>query len=225
MATLTQFRAEMAAVLGLDNAVAGDQTYMDAFINEAVADVMVKTHCKVLPFEMSTTAGEGDYTLSTEVLAFIELSITSSSSDYALERVAPAEILRLRRNSESTSSPSLSYAVSGANMLMLYPTPDAVDTITGIYVPRPATLAAGGDTPSSIPSEWHRLVSYYALFRGADMDDDASSEMGERYRALYENGIREMRRAVYQHGGARMAPIRVNPRRHQLVPHDPSVSW
>jgi len=222
MATLTQFRAELAAVLGLDNNASGDQTYMDSFINEGVADVLLKTHCKAAPFTMALTAGQNNYTLSTDVLAIIELNVTSSS-DFTLERMTPAEILRLRRNSNA-NSPSLSYAVSGADLLMLYPTPSSADTLTGIYVPRPATLASGSDTPSEIPAEWHKLVSFYALYRAADMDDDASSEMGERYRMLYDTGVREMRGAVYKHGG-KMAPIRLKARRRQFVPHDPSADY
>jgi hypothetical protein len=215
-------RAELGAILGLDNTVAGDQTYMDSFLNEGVGDVVVKTHCKVLPFTMATTANQGDYTLTTTVLALIELNITSGSDDFPLERMTASEILRLRRNAD-TGSPSGAYALAGANLLMLYPVPAGVDTITGLYVPRPTTLSSAGDTPSEIPAEWHRLVVYHALFRAADMDDDASSEMGERYRALYDQGIRDMRRAVYQHGGTRMAPIRLRSRRRALVPHNPSA--
>ncbi len=224
MATLQQLRAELGAVLGLDNTVAGDQTYMDYFINEAVADVLVKTHCKVCSFTMTLTADEGDYTMPSEVLALIELRATSNSDNFALDRMTAAEILRLRQNTNS-DSPSRAYAVAGANLLMLYPVPEGADTITGLYVPRPAALSGAADTPSEIPAEWHRLVSYHALFRAADMDDDASSEMGERYRALYDQGIRDMRKAVYQHGGTRMAPIRLRSRRRLLVPHDPSADW
>ena len=222
MATLTQFRAELAAVLGLDNTASGDQTFMDQYINEGVSDVMLKVRFRVRPFEMALTADEGDYTLTTDILAIIDLIVTSQSSDYSLARVTPSDILDMRRNAAG-SSPARYYAVAGSDLLMVYPTPDAADTLTGLYVPRPATLTAGADTPSEIPAEWHKLVSLYALYRCADMDDDSSSDMGERYRALYENGIREARKATYTHGGIRMPAVRRRVRRG-MVESDPSVS-
>lgn len=222
MATLTQFRSELAAVLGLTETTAGDQTMMDFYVNEGVSDVLLRTHCKVLPFEMSTTAGEGDYTLPAGILVVIELEISTSSAQYVLDRMTPAEVLRLRRNNDGSDT-SRAYATSGANLLMLYPIPSGVDTITGLYVPRPTTLSGASDTPSEIPAEWHKAVSFYALARAADMDDDSTSEQGERYRGLYEQAIARMRYDIYVHGGTRMAPARLNPRRRYLVPHDPST--
>jgi hypothetical protein len=57
------------------------------------------------------------------------------------------------------------------------------------------------------------------------MDDDASSEQGERYRALYEMGIREMRKQVYRHGGSNLPRARVNFRRRRLLAHDNSTDY
>lgn len=221
MSTLTNFRTELASVLGLDNATTGDQPLMDVYLNEGVLDCLVKTHCKVSPLTMTLTSGEKNYTLPSQILVIIDLFTSSQGSDYHFERMTPQEILAMRRNA-SGSSPARYYATSGANLLMVYPTPTAADTLTGIYVPRPATLSAGADTPSEIPAEWHKLVSFYALWRMADADDDASSEMGERYRALYEVGVREARTAVLKHGGTRLAPARIRDRRR--VPVNPSTS-
>ena len=221
MATLDDFRTELEGVLGLDNSLTGDQPLMDLWINEGVVDVLMKTKATVLPFEMTLTANEGDYTLDTDILIIIDLFVTNQSSDYTLSRITPSELLDMRRN-VGASSPSRYYATSGANLLMLYPTPTAADTISGIYVPRPATLTDDTDEPTEIPAEWHKLVSFYALFRAADMDDDASSQMGERYRALYAEGVNQARASFYKHGGTRMAPARLRPNR-RTFPANPSV--
>lgn len=226
MSNLTNFRSEVAGVLGLDNSTSGDQTLMDVWINEGVADVLVRTHCKVSPFTMTLTSGEDDYTLSTSVLAILDLFVDSvSGDDMAISRVSPSEILLLRLNASAatSTSPVTRYAVAGSNLLMVYPTPSAADVLTGLYVPRPTTLSSGSDTPSEIPAEFHKLVSFYALWRGADMDDDQSSEQGEKYRALYEAGCAQLRQANSRKGGSRIAPGRVNMRRRRaMVPHSNS---
>ena len=225
MSSLTNFRTEVAAILGLDNSASGDQPLMDIWINEGVADVLVKTRCKVSPFTMALTAGTADYTLSTSVLAIVDLYVAATNGDNFLpERVSPSEILRMRL-AASSDSPALSYAVAGSNLLMVYPTPSAADVLTGSYVPRPTTLSSGSDTPSEIPTEWHKLVVFYTCWRGADADDDTTSEQGERYRGLYEQGIRELRNAVAKKGGFRLAPAQVNPRRRRRVPHFNSADW
>jgi len=222
LATLATFRTEVTAILGLDNTVAGDQTLVDSWLNEGVESVVLRTRCKVLPATITLTAGTSNYTLPTAILAILDIYVTSGSSDYGLERASPSEILLRRRNSTNDSPPRL-YAIDGANMLMVYPTPSAADTLHVTYTPRPATLASGSDTPSEIPSEWHKLVTFYALSRAADFDDDASSQMGERYRGLFEQGLAEMRRTLTVKGGRRLAPARVNPRKSRYPAH-PSTS-
>ena len=219
MASLTALRLEVTAVLGLSD---DDEQLVDSFINEGVADIVVRTQCSVSPITMTTTANIGDYDLSVAILAIVDMYISNDSGDFPFERITPSELLRLRLNASNTSSPARVYALSGANLLMIYPTPTEVETITGVYVPRPNTLSSGSDECSEIPPEYHKLITFYALARAADMDDDYTSEQGERYRALYEQGLREFRRSIYRHGGSRLAPARVNPRRRRMYAHDNS---
>lgn len=227
MSTLAQLRTEVSSILGLDNtASSAEQSLMDSWINEGVANVLVETHCKVLPFTMTLTAGEDDYTLSTDILALIDLFVDAASGDdFPVQRVTSSELLRMRMNASTAISPVMRYATSGSNLLMVYPTPSAADVLVGIYVPRPTTLSSASDTPSEVPAEYHRLIVQYACWRGADMDDDSSSEQGERYRGLYELGCGELRQAVKGKGGSRLAPARHNPRRRQLIPHNNSTDY
>ena len=226
MATLTDFRAEVAAVLGLDNTVSpGDQGFIDGWVNEGVADVVMRSKCRQRPATMTLTANTKDYTLPTGVISILNAYITSGGNDYALQQVSAQELDDMRRRGTTANSPVRFYALGGADLLRLYPTPTAADTVNLTYVPRPTTLSAGANTPSEIPTEWHRLVTYFALWRGADFDDDSTSEQGERYRKMYEDGLKLFRGQLATKGNARLPVARLSRRRRALVPHDPSADW
>lgn len=166
-------------------------------------------------------AGTSDYTLDTGILEILDCYTTSNSQNYPLQRVTLSEIIRMRQASPSSSSPIRYYAVQGGNLFAAYPTPTASGTVTVYYVPRPATLSSGSDTPSEIPTEFHKLVEWYALAEAADFDDDGSSGVGQGYLARYEKGIREARKALTLKGGTRLAP-NIPGRRRRLVKSVPS---
>lgn len=221
--TLADYRSEVSATIGLDNTASSEeQGLIDGWVNEGVLDILTRTSCKVLPSDVSLTAGENDYELDANILSIVGAFVTTDGTDYWFERTTPAQIIDFRRNATSTSSPARWYAVAGANLLMVYPTPDSADTLTLYYVPAPAELATGTDEPSEIPAEWHRLVTLYALWRAADYDEDTSSAQGERYRQTYEQEMAKMRRAVSKKGGHRLAPTIIPPRQKRWVSPDPS---
>lgn len=222
MATLSTFRTEIASVLGLDTSNAAELALIDSFVNEACTDILYRTSCKAVSGTISVSAGTTDYTLDTAVLSIFDMTMTSDSQDYRMERVPMAEILRLRVAQAAQTSPARLYATAGSNLLLIYPTPSVSGTITYYYVPRPATLSATADTPSEIPSEWHWLVVQRSLWRGADYDDDSSSQMGQNYLQMYERGIAEMRRSVSRKGGHRMAAVLPGRRKRLLLAHDNS---
>ncbi len=222
---LSEFRTEISSIIGLDNtASSAEQLLIDQWVNEAVVDILSRTSCKVLPGSFTLTAGSDDYTLPTAILSMIDAFTTSSSSDYELRHVTPQDITRMRRNA-SNSSPARYFAVAGSNLLMVYPTPTLSDTVTLYYVPRPTALAASSDTPSEIPSEWHRVVTLYGLWRAADYDNQDMRTV-DRYKREYEAGINMIRRSTTRKGSHRLAPAMTPPRRRQSVSNDPArVVW
>jgi hypothetical protein len=150
--TLAQFRTQIAAKLSLDVDDADELDLIDGWINDGVEYVVGETGCKVAIATMTATANEGDYELDTDILRILWLQSSATGTSSEWEPTSPSEILRLRLNG-SASSPTLRYAVDGANMLMLYPVPASADTITIRYVPRPATLSSdAADTPSRSPA-------------------------------------------------------------------------
>lgn len=224
MTDLAGFRTEVSSVLGLDNTASSDeQSLIDGWVNEAVTVICERSGCNATLGTMTFTANQNNYTLDTDILSIIDGYVTSGTTDYELIRTTPAEIIRWRRNSSPSGPSRYFYAVAGFSTMMVYPTPTSADTVTLLYVARPATLSASSDTPSEIPTEYHWLVTTYAKMRGGDYDEDQSSAQGQRYRQEFEEGLKMFKRALSLKGGHRLAPALVPPRRRRII-HDPSTS-
>lgn len=208
MATLTDFRLRISAKLGLDNTVAGDQGLIDSWVNEGVVEALTRSRINVAAGTMALTANTADYTLPTQILALDELYLApvGQSQLYAMYRKNPLEIIDMRIGSTAGTPPARFYALSGTSLLMVYPTPAAADVLTIYYVPRPATLSAGSDTPSDIPSEWQKVVEYYGCWQAAQYTDNAASQEGQLWRSLYENELSLMKRAALHRGGRKLSP-------------------
>lgn len=220
MSTLTQLRAAISGKLGLDNTVAGDQTFIDAWINEGYTEIIARTKVNVQVATMALTAGSTDYTLPTQILALNDLYITDASNSVLsrMIRVSSEEILNMRIGTQNQGAPPVRwYALNGANLLMVYPAPAAADTLTAYYIPRPTALTAGSDTPSAIPTEWHTTIEYFGLWQGGQYINDGASQNGATYQQLYEAALAKMRKAALHRGGRKLSPAVVG-RQNQRSP-------
>jgi len=193
MSTLATLQSDVAGVLGLDFDAAspanGDGPRLLGWANDAVIDILQRTHCYIALSTMAMTPGTGDYDLDSDILAIEDMYLSSSGSNSRVRRLSTTDLLGLRVDSVN-SSPAQVYAVNGANMLMVYPTPLQADTLTIYYVPRPTPLANPTDDPSvagfgGIPPEFHYGLELYMMWKAAAMFDDESSSNGESYRREY----------------------------------------
>jgi hypothetical protein len=218
MATLEQFRNNISLELGLDNSDgSSEQSLIDARVNEGVTDFLLQTGCKVIPASMPLTDDEQDYTLDTGVLLIKYAYLDGTSSDTVLEQVSPEELVAMRLRGVSTGGFPVYYSMNGSNLFSVYPTPDSDDgSIVIYYIPRPVLLAETTDSPDEIPAEFHPAVEFYALWRLASYDDDASSAQGERYREAYEREMRKARRYVNGKGNVKLARATVGRRRRYV---------
>lgn len=209
MADLSDFRLRISAKLGLNNDPAFDQPLLDSWVNEAVSEVLTRSRVNVSVATVTFTPGSYDYILPTQILALDEVYVTdvTSSLFYRMNRVSPQEILNYRIGTQFQGAPPVRfYALSGTSLLMVYPTPLQADTLTLYYVPRPATLAASGDTPSDIPVEWHKCIEYYGLWQGGQYVNDSPSQNGAAFEAMYEAELAKLKRAALHRGGRRLSP-------------------
>lgn len=216
MPTLAQFRTRIAAKLGFDNtASSAEQSLIDSWVNEAVVEILLRTHCTVETGDMAVTAGTWDYQLDTDILAIRDLWKQGASGDVEpVIRMSEQEILDLHRSSTTSDAAYLRYAVSGANLLLVWPTPSSAYTLHLLYVPRPTTMTDGAHDPSvstygRIPTEYHKAIEYYALWQGAEYDENQPAQGGERNRALFENYLAAViRPAMKRKGGAELGQVR-----------------
>lgn len=208
MATLADFRLRIAAKLGLDNTVAGDQGLIDSWVNEAVAEVLTRSRVNVIAGNMALTPGFYDYTLPTQILALDEcfISPVGMNQAYLMTRKSPLEIIQLRVGSSGGTPPVVFYALNGTNLLMVFPTPVLADVITLYYVPRPLPLTGPTDTPADIPVEWHKVVEYYGLWQGAQYQNDSASNQGTNFEKLYEDELAKLKRSALHRGGRKLSP-------------------
>ncbi len=222
MSTLAQFRTAVAGRIGLDNSTAGDQGDIDLWVNQGVTDVVMRTACQVLPGTMALTPGVADYTLDAAILKIYDMYILAGGLTYSLELISADDLLAMRRSTTAAVSPAQYYSVLGSDLLMIYPTPSAADTLYTYYIPRPATISAASATPTEIPSEFHKAVEYYALAQAADQTDDTSSQGGQSYLQQYELWIHRIKRWVAFKGNHRRPRAAVGGSKGTLPFHDRS---
>lgn len=122
------------------------------YIDEAVQSISTVAGTALLPFPADFARGR---------------TLFDTGRNIQLELVSLRDIDR--SNSTTTGAP-YAYAINGTNF-QLYPTPDNVYTLQLRYWKVPAALVGDSDT-STIPSDWHRLLWYWALKECFAADDD-----------------------------------------------------
>ena len=223
MTTLAQYRTAVSGKIGLDNSVAGDQTAIDLWVNEGVTDVILRSKCQMAAATITLTAGTPDYTMDTAILAIYAAYVNTGGIPYWLEFTSVDEILAMRRTTTANVSPAQFYAVGGSNLFLIYPTPaSSSDSVTIYYTARPSTLSLSSDSPSTIPSEFHKAVEYYALAQAADYSDDNTSQGGAVYMQQYELWLRRVKKWVAFKGSHRLPKAMVRRNRASIPFHDPS---
>lgn len=209
---------------------------MKGWANDAVVDMLKRTHCYIQSATMSMTVGQGDYRLDSSILAIDDVYMTSGTQSFRATRMSTTDLMNLRLF-QVVTAPVTKYALAGADLLMVFPTPAQTDTLTIYYVPRPTALANPTDDPSSstlggIPSEYHYGIELYMMWKAGDAFDDESSSSGESYRRMYlgdptappgteqrKGFLGEMRRDLRDKGGKHLAGITLPPKtRRQYLP-------
>ena len=228
--TLEQIRNEVVRVIGLDETEGQpDLNLVDSWASAAVLDILMETRCFVQPATMETTANQADYDLSTGILHVLDLYVTDSGTAYRLKQVSPQQLIDMRVGSNvQAESPATHFSVAGSNLLMLYPTPTSVTTLTLYYVPRPAPMSFDSHNPSTaayggVPDEFHRAIVKFALAEAADYRDDQTSQHGDRYRKEYQFWVGKIRKAVNQKGHTETPAFEIRGRSYP--PHDPSADY
>lgn len=162
-------------------------------------DLLARTRCVVRCVHLHTSPGVDEYVLDHGVISLVDVEDGSSKRRRRDQHLAGFTLVR-------------------SDVLLIKPTPTEMGEIQVWAVVLPSKMdddaqSPGDDAYGAIPEEFQDAVELYTLWRCADYNDDASSQVGERYRVLYEGQdgkagrLAEIRKLVNKRGTAR-APHR-----------------
>jgi hypothetical protein len=229
--TLAQFRDAVSKKLGLDNDPSTEQPDIDRWVNEGVTRVLLDTQCYIKETVYSNFDGTSvDYTIDPAILEISDLYISSGGTNYPIERLGVPDLINRRRQSAPTNTPTLAYALAGANLLMFWPAPSADAQMSVWYLPVPTALSASSDDPSTttlggIPTQLHKAIEYWACKEGAEQDDSVSKQQGKLFMDNYTAEITRYQKFLRRRGGLINQRAEVNAKRRLRVPHTNDIYW
>lgn len=215
---LADFRTRVSGAIGLSNTDgSSEQALIDSWVNEAIVQFLVETKMHALPAALALTAGQGDYELDSDILSFKNawLEPAESSGNVLLEQVDESTVIEARRYQGAAEQAPRWFALGGANILMLYPSPaSSSDKLHLTYVPRPDALSASADAPSAtgnggIPEEFHPTLETYVKWKAAEYADDRSSQAGQLYRQQWIQEVAIAKGRMIRKAGVRVGRMRV----------------
>lgn len=181
--------AHVAATLGLDNTAGTEEVLLlQEWAQQAVDDVLLRTHCRVELGDLTFTPGVSDYRVDSTVLALDEETI--SANTYPVALVTLGEIYERRRSPSAASTDSVTAIAVEGDLMLVYPTPASVGTLRYVYVAKPARFVDDTSDPSSatygaIPEEHHLCLEHYMLWRGSIYDGTRAPMAPNDYLQLY----------------------------------------
>lgn len=172
--TLATIRDEVIALLHLDADV--DEAQVDEQVNLAQQDAVMETGCLQQDGSATLTSGQSSYDLPATVAWIKSLTLTYSDGSVTdpLRQVPLDTILSLRRANVAAGSAVVTplYAISGQNLLDLWPQPGAGQSMAFRYVYLPDELTADGDEPAIMEPYGSKLLTYGAAVELARFKKD-----------------------------------------------------
>lgn len=221
---LATFRSRVARVSGLSTSDATDLADIDSWINEAVEQFNRETKLNVSLAALAVTAGEGTYSLDTDILAMQALWYAPADAQSALlTQLAPETLIQRRLVETGEATPPRYYALAGANTILLWPNPtDSAETIHILYVPRHTALAATADSPAAtangnVPEEYHPILEAYAKWKACESEDHRMSQFGNVFKEEWNLGVARVRAEVKKKAGVNVPSVSIGRPRHVPV--------
>ena len=127
-------------------------------------------------FRLKETRATLDFTAATETVTLpsdVQEILSIYQGDYVLQPVTDQERAEIA-GSTASGGPQV-YTVDGSSTTIRVsplPATTVVAAATIYYVQRPTALAAAGDTPSELPTEFHDLLCEMACYRIALSEED-----------------------------------------------------
>jgi hypothetical protein len=227
--TLGEIRARVCRSIGMSASSTEDIALIDGWVNDGITQFLKDTKINVVTAAMATTEGVSDYTLDEDILSFTDVwyAPADGSQGVLLEPLDSRELLRMQMYEGSADVYPRYYAMQGAHLLLLYPTPSSSsDMVHILYTPRPGLISQADQQPSdetkgAIPQEFHVVIEAYVKWKAAQAEEHRPSEFGLTFQAEYERGISMVRSSMNRKKGVFQAPAKVG--RRPLFPMTPGT--
>lgn len=191
---ISEMRTYVRSVVDIDSSDIGDDT-LNRFLGEGY-DVIVYSE-KRWPFyeaetSFSTVADTKDYTLAT-----VGASVTNGLREIAALRTNDHVVAYVGRDAGDVAFP-LDVSTTGepwhwsywADTVRMYPTPDAVYTVTARGYQNPTAFGAGSSDstePSDLPDPFHIVIATYGVARAYEQQEDP--DMAVQYLSLFNQEL------------------------------------
>lgn len=207
--THKQMHDQVVNWLGLQElTVWNEGQLVDDLLYQGTLDLLSRTRCTVRCVQLRVQPNVDTYLLDHGILALVDVD---NGSRRKARRNEPS-------NDPNYPSTDPAFTLIRSDVLQIKPMPTLTGTVQVWAVLRPQQMSADTDAPDqesfgAIPPEWHDAIVTYALWKAGDYADDASSQVGERYRQLYEGAdgrggrLAQIKIAVNKRGTAK-APNR-----------------
>lgn len=208
---LTQLRAHVRSLTGIQSTAIVSDADIDIFINEAYQEINREADWPFLRAQttLTTSSNVATYSLPAGVSENAIASVAILSNDVNRRQLRP----RSRYSTDDSPGPYLigrpkEYSVWDG-VVELYPTPDASETINIRYFSEIANLSSGSDVPV-FDAKFHSLVAYGASVRVLIREGDETERRGY-YNLQFKDGMEQMKgdylterdRSIMRLGGRR----------------------
>lgn len=210
--------------LGIDSTAATDElALMQGWANEAVVDVLLRTHIYINIGDLALTSGTAEYRLDSAILAIDNGRGSTPAGVGHYRLVGLADMITVQASNPVSASYEKLIAIEG-DLLIVSPTPSSSESLRFFYVPRPTAMSSDSHDPSTstyggIPTEYHRALEYYMLWQGAEYDDKRAAMTPQEYFKAYLGECREVIRGRNRKRGRGLLPARVGYPGHYGIGH------
>lgn len=199
---------------GLAYDVSGqEQTMLQDWANEAVVDVLLRTHIYLKIGDLALTSGTAEYRMDSTVLAIDDGRGSTPAGIGHYLVIGLDEMIQRQSADPATAATRKMIAIEG-DLLIVYPTPSSDETLRFYYVPKPTVMSNDSHDPSSstyggIPTQYHRAIEYYMLWQASEYDDKQVALKPLDYKQLYMQECSDVRKEKRKNRDRRLTRARI----------------
>lgn len=207
---IAALRTALRKATGTDNSDMPDPD-TDLYLNRAYWELLDKYHFreKEVTVTFATIAGTRLYAVPSPFEALRQLSILdpATSQHNKLDQMTPEEYEKVY-NEATTSQKLPERYVREACNVRLWPTPDAVYTVTMKYWTVLADLNGVSNTAPPIPQSWHEIILFGGVWRAfVELGDfPRANSVKAHQKALIDSSVPVQAKEEYDTHNAALAP-------------------